>query len=413
MSVFLNKRLHCVMALLPAALLSVLVFAAAVLAQQARVSPQVHRLITQAEELIEQAREPQAIDLIQRFLYRNKPSPYEQSVLDRLLAVTYVNSGNDTKAIDFFQNVLAAAQLDEKLLRQTRHELAYLYLHQQDYAAAQTLLDAVIQNPSQALPQEAYLIAFIYFELEQAAAALVWSRRLLGLLPSRELAPRHYYDLIISIDLMNREYVHARGLLQQMIESYQHREVYWRQLIAVESELHNPAAALAWMELARAHGFLSKQRDLQQLARLYLQQGIPYKAARIAQSLSTEKQPVPEVDQLIAMAWWESREYDAAIPYLQRAAQASKDGELYLYLAHIYVDREEWSHADTAIHAGMRKGKLKNRSQAQLLRGIVRFNLGQTKSAEADFLQCLANKQTRQQAIQWLEFLGSPPPGGS
>ncbi|MGU9977950.1 MAG: tetratricopeptide repeat protein [Candidatus Oxydemutatoraceae bacterium WSBS_2016_MAG_OTU14] len=375
--------------------------------QGAQVSPNVHRLMVSVEALIEKEHENQAIALMDQFLAQNRPSPYEQSMLNRLFAVVYANTENYAKAAVYFERVLDAGLLDSQVLRQTRQNLAYLYLQERRFEEVQRLMRDIIRQSNELLPQEAYVIAFAYFELEEKELAVEWAHRLLRLLDLEQVTQRHYYDLIIGIYLNDQMYAEAKTLLERMLERYPEEERYWRQLIAVEIESNNPSAALALMELSLSSGLLKTDRDKEQLASLYLQQGIPYKAAHIAQSLVTKKVADAKLHELLGMAWWEAREYDKAIPHLQQVASTASDGRLFLQLAYLYVEREAWSDAVEAIDLALKKQKVQNRPRLQLLRGIARFNLGKMKAAEADFLQCLAFKTTSKQATQWLEFMRS------
>ncbi len=371
------------------------------------VSESVYRSVTEADQLIAKNRETEALGKLQRLLKRNTLKDYERSVIYRVIGIIYTNLGKDVEATDYFERVLRDAQLSETLLRRTRHHLAHVYVQQENYAAVLTLLSPVIQSQQEPTAQESFFLAFAYFELEQTEQSLLWAERALKLMNEMK-PPEHYLSLAINSNLTHKHYSRAAELLDRVVYHYPNRSGYWRQLVAVRLELDDEARALAAMELGYLQGVLVETHDLKRLANLYLQQNLPYQSARIFQKLLRGGNDEDyRLHEWLAMALRQAREYASAIPYLVKAAEISGDGKLFLYLAHLYAEQEDWTAALQAVSQAIDKNNLPNSADARLLQGIIQVQLNQFDSAEQNFLYCLGFDKNRKQALRWLESLSN------
>lgn len=370
------------------------------------VSETVYRAITAADQLAEKNRAEEALDKLREILGKSTLSLYERSVLNRMAGVIYANSGKDAEAAGYFEQVLHDAQLPEDLLRQTRYHLAYIYTQQEKYSDVLPLLEPAAQRQPELTAEESFILAFAYLGLEQASRALPWAERTLQLSDDAEL-PEHYLNLAINTNLMLERHLRAEELLDQAVRRYPGSTNYWRQLVAVRLELREETQALATMELGYLQGALAQPQDLTSLAHLYLQKDMPYQAAGIFQQLINRGDNEDgELHRWLAIALEQAREYASAIPHLAKAAQASKDGQLFLQLARLHVELEDWTAASRTIARALAKGHLKNPAGARLLQGIIHVQLNEIAAAERSFLYCLDFKETREQALQWLESLG-------
>ena len=70
-----------------------------------------------------------------------------------------------------------------------------------------------------------------------------------------------------------------------------------------------------------------------------------------------------------------AQEIDKAIPVLEQAAKMSKDGDTYVLLGNLYLFEDRIKDSIRAIEAGLKKPKVKSRSQAQLVLGQAHFEL--------------------------------------
>ena len=149
----------------------------------------------------------------------------------------------------------------------------------------------------------------------------------------------------------------ARAVKPVMIRLFPDRDDYWRQLSGIRMTLNQPAQALAVMELMMRSGRLTREPELIQLARLYLYQEIPYKAARLLEDAMKAGQIRKSADNrtLLATAWALARERDQAIRSYHLAAQASNRADVDFTLAQLYLEDERWTEATRALETALAK----------------------------------------------------------
>jgi tetratricopeptide (TPR) repeat protein len=111
--------------------------------------------------------------------------------------------------------------------------------------------------------------------------------------------------------------------------------------------------------------------------------------------------------EFLASCWIAAREYEKGIEPLRRAADLSDNGELYVRLAEVHVQREEWQDAAEAMRLALTKGKIKDLGRAQLLMGFVSLKQNKLSDARSLFQQASADKALHAQAEAWLKHVDS------
>jgi uncharacterized protein HemY len=125
------------------------------------------------------------------------------------------------------------------------------------------------------------------------------------------------------------------------------------------------------------------------------------KAGRIEHKLESVR--------LLAASLMNAREYDRAVGPLGEAGELSKDGNFYLQLGHLHVERQEWKPAVKAIQSAIDKGGLSSPAHAYLFLGIAHSGAGNKVAARKAFREALKNQKTKKAAQQWLKQLTAGP----
>jgi tetratricopeptide (TPR) repeat protein len=110
---------------------------------------------------------------------------------------------------------------------------------------------------------------------------------------------------------------------------------------------------------------------------------------------------------LLSQAWYTAREDEKSIPPLERAAQISEDGELYMRLAQSHINLENWAAAAEAARQGIRLGGLKRPDQAQILLGMSLFNQKRLEQARTAFQAASRDERSARAASQWINYVDS------
>jgi len=107
--------------------------------------------------------------------------------------------------------------------------------------------------------------------------------------------------------------------------------------------------------------------------------------------------------ELLGNCWIAAREYAKAVVPLERAAELSPSGDLYVRLAQVEVQREDWQRATTALEHAIEKGGLSNPANAELLLGIAFYSRAKLEEAKAWFERAASDETYRAQAEGWLK----------
>jgi tetratricopeptide (TPR) repeat protein len=165
--------------------------------------------------------------------------------------------------------------------------------------------------------------------------------------------------------------------------------------------------ALAVMQLANNVGLVTEDSEVRRLADLLLFNDVPYRGAQVLEA-AIEKKAVTLDDKLyekLANCWIAAGEFDKSIAPLQRAAEMSSTGDMFIRLGEVQVQREDWDAAISAIQRGVDKGQLKDPGNAQLMLGIAHYNQKEYEAAVPFFNRARQSDKHRQIADSYLQAI--------
>ncbi len=185
------------------------------------------------------------------------------------------------------------------------------------------------------------------------------------------------------------------------------KKQYWVQLSLIYGALEDHRRSLAVQQVAYEQGLLTEDRGLRGLARSYLFRELPYPAAKVLEKGLEEGSIARDSDayELLANSWIAAREYERSLPPLQTAAALSEDGNLYVRLGQVHMQREAWAEASAMLEKAVEKGDLKDPGNAELLLGISYYNGARVVRARTFFLRARRYDSTRDEANRWITHL--------
>jgi tetratricopeptide (TPR) repeat protein len=163
------------------------------------------------------------------------------------------------------------------------------------------------------------------------------------------------------------------------------------------------------MQLAYGAGLVTEDQEIRRLADLLVFNGVPYRGAQVLESAITGK-TVSLDDKLyekLANCWIAAGEFDKSTAPLQRAAELSANGDIFVRLGEVHVQREDWAAAIDAIQRGLDKGQLKDPGNAQLLMGIAYFSEKKYSDARPFFERAQRIEKHRQIATSYLQAISA------
>jgi tetratricopeptide (TPR) repeat protein len=333
-----------------------------------------------------------------------KLSPYEQSRVHQV----YASIANAQNHYDDARKHLAAAVasggMNDEEISSANYQIAQLYIVEERWKEGIDALNKWFQTAVNPNSTAYYLLAVAYYQTKNLQAALVPAEKAVEL---AETPKEGWIQLLLALRLEREEYKLAIPLLKHLIALAPQKKNYWIQLSAINRQIEQYDDSLAALEIAHMAGLLTEPSELQQLADLESYVGVPYRAAKMLDAAMTKNQlPTDQKTyEKTADAWIAAREYNKAMAPLQKAAELSPNGDLYVRLGQVYVQRQDWAPASNAFQKAIDKGGLKDVGATQLLMGIALYSQKQPKEARAWFQKASQHDKVKKQADSWIAHI--------
>jgi tetratricopeptide (TPR) repeat protein len=333
--------------------------------------------------------EPQAGRALLEKLDAKRLNPYERALVYRLQAFLAYAASDYASALESFEKVLAEEVLPLRDDNRVRFSIAQLHASLQQWSETIAALDRWFRYVGEPEPFAYYLRAVAHYQLAEHEAALADAEQAVEL--ASEPA-ESWLQLLVALYIPEEEYQKAYATLKELVARFPKKQ-YWVQLALVYGALENHPYSLAVQELAYLQGMLDQDQELRRLARSALYHEMPYPAAQFLEKGLAEGKVAPDAEafELLANAWIAAREYDRSLQPLEKAAELSKKGTLYVRLAQVYMQREDWKSATPALQRA--RG------------GICYYNDQHVEQARASFARARQHDATRDAAQRWIRYL--------
>lgn len=362
------------------------------------VSQKTYKVLEQARKLMDQGDYRNALAKLDALLPGLIDNHYETALAHQHRAYVYLEQGDYVHGLTALEKTLRHAEtLPPDSVQNLRYNLAQAAAQTEHYAKSEKALDQWFAAEKKPSADAWYLRGLVQYKLQNLQPAADYLKRALALAHHE-----NWTVLLLSIYLEQKQYRSATEVLQRLVNYYPDNKDYWMNLTDVYLMRSQYDSALATLQLAQHHITLGG-KEILKLARLYLQQNIPFTAARLLADAMDEgriKQSAANLE-LLANSWAAARKPELELRYLSRAARLKQDGALYQRCAQILLRMERWGEAVKMLDSALAKG-LKSPGRSYLLKGIAAYQAGQLKTAAHAFEQAERYKSTKNQAKQWL-----------
>lgn len=334
----------------------------------------------------------------------DKLSPYERSQVEQILASIEQSQENYPSARDHLAAAIAAGGLNEVEISRLHFQIAQLWLAQEKWREGAAALEDWFMTTTNPNSAAYYMLAIAYYQQDLLDKALPPAQKAVEL---AEKPQESWMSLVLALHLQKEHWKEAIPLLTQLINMFPDKKNYWLQLSSVYGQLEQYPKALAIMQLAYNAGLLVDDGDVRRLADLMLFNNIPYRCGQFLDEAIARK--IVKADSKLyekqANCWVAAREYTKSIEPLGKAAELSENGDLFVRLGEVEVQRNEWASASAALTKGINKGGLKNPGNAQLMLGIALFNQKELSQAKSWFQKAKSFDQQRKTAEGYLQLM--------
>lgn len=372
------------------------------------INNKVYEKLQAAQEAVEAKDMPGALKILSDLKKRKQPlNDAEMANVLNMEAFIYYSKEDYPGALRAYEKIITLPEAPEGTLIQARYSVAQLYFVVEDFEkGVAALLEwfKVTANPT----SSAYmLLGQGYYQLKKYDDSLKNVEIAIDLYKEKGKTPKeNWLGLQRFLYYEKENFRKVTEILDELLTHYPKKQ-YWVQLSAMQAELKNESKQLSAMETAYVQGMLEKEKELINMAYLFLANEVPYKAAKVLDKGIKAKviEPTSKNLELLGNSWRSAQEIKKAIPEMAKAASKSDKGDLWARLCNIYLDNDQFKKAVDSCDKGLKKGGVKRADTAHLVKGMAHFNLKQYKSARSEFIKAAKDKRSKGYADQWIKFM--------
>jgi tetratricopeptide (TPR) repeat protein len=378
------------------------------------VDQRTAKRLTAVQEFLQAEQYEEAEKILDGFSM-SRLNPYERAIVYQMYG--YIAAGREDyeSAAGYFEKCLAEEAMPEQSAVNMRFNIAQLYMALQRWddaiaALEQWFRDAEASEEVETNSNAYYVLAIAYYQKADESNDPEYKKK--ALVPAEKAVAmatkpkQNWLQLLLALYLDDKQYAKSLPILEQLVSLYP-KKTYWLQLSAIYGELGKDDQSLAAQQLAYTQGLLTKDKELRRFAQLFLYYDLPWRAVKVVQK-GIEEGKIEEDSEsleLLANALLAAREYEAALEPLDRAASLAENGDLYIRLGQVYIQREEWGKASTALENALEKGELDDPCGSQVLLGITTYSQGKTSAARTWFQRARRDEKCAEQSARWLQHL--------
>lgn len=368
----------------------------------------VYKKLQEAQEAVEEKDIEGALEILSDL--KNGKRPLNDAEMANVLnmdAFIYYTKEDYPGALNAYSRILTLPEAPEGTVIQARFSVAQLYFVIEDYANGVKALLEWFEFTEAPTASAYMLLSQGYYQLKEYDKSLKNVEIAINLYKEKGKVPKeNWYGLQRFLYYDKENYRKVVEILREMLVHYPKKQ-YWMQLSGMYSELKDESQQLHAMETAYVQGMLDKEKELVNMASLFLLNEVPYKAAKVLDKGIKEKviEPTSKNLELLGNSWRQAQEVKKAIPEIAKAAAKSDKGNLWTRLCSVYLDNDQYKKAVNACDKGLKKGGVKRVDNAYLVKGMAHYNLKQYKSARSAFIKAAKDKRSKKYAQDWLKFM--------
>ncbi len=357
---------------------------------------------------------------------------YDRSVMWNYWGYIYFSDEDYDQAMYAYEQLLKEPEATIPLRTSSLLTLAQLNLVKENWDKGIRLILQWMDEVENITAQSYYLLASAYFQKEDYVRSRSSMEEAIRLADEEGYRPRENWYVLLAAcfnELKDRKIISAAYSLEQqlgiyeILVNYYPKKLYFLQLGGTYQQMDREEDYMITLKAAFDKDLLDKEGEYLALAQLLLISKNPYWAAQVlvagqnkkvlVDNKETKKEElVPVVKdteknlKLLADSWRMAQEIDKAIPVLEQAAKMSKDGDTYVLLGNLYLFEDRIKDSIRAIEAGLKKPKVKSRSQAQLVLGQAHFESENFDEAKKQFRAAARDKDKRikKTANSWIKY---------
>jgi tetratricopeptide (TPR) repeat protein len=367
------------------------------------LSKRVADKLTEVNALIEADNFKAALAEIDGVAKRRGLSDADNAQIHRFRGYILMSMDKPKEAAKEFELSLASQGLDASAEQQMMYSLAQIYTSMSQFDKALEVINRWFEAEATPKPDAYFLKAMILVQQEKFKEALAPAKVAVESEKPRE----SWVGLLVAIYNSLDDYPNVASTLERLISINPTKKNYWVQLAAVQNLLDREAKALAMLRLAREADLLTEDREFKQLARLLFLRDLPYQCAKTIEEGMEAKivKQDAETYRLMSNCYIAARETDKALGPLAKAGELAPDGEMYMLLGQMHLQRDRFDPAIEALRKALAKAKPEQRGPAHLMIGVAELGKNNYEQAERSFRAAHSDPKVRNAAESYLKYV--------
>ena len=377
------------------------------------IDAKTFKQLTKAQNYVAKEAFDDALTVLDKLSKKRNLSSYALAQVWNYQGYVYATKGQYTNAIQSYQQVLKQKDVPEALVLNARYVLGQLFFQMEAYQDAINSLLLWVDSVKSPSAVAFIMLAQAHYQLSKYDAALDFVNKAIDkqeatskrATSKQATVPESWLQLKAALYFAKQDIKNTVTTYEVLLRQYPNPQ-YLKQLAGLYGELGLNQKRLTTFDAAYEHGELGKGKEQLNLAYMFLEQELPFKAAVVLEKALTngDLKTNLKYQTLLAGLWSQSGQHDKAIPAYQQAAQLSDDGELYARLAGVFYQAVDYASCVKASKKASAKGGLLFPGQNFLLRGLSLVNLGKLEPALQAFRQAKEYKKTFKAAREWEKY---------
>jgi tetratricopeptide (TPR) repeat protein len=380
------------------------------------MSEKTFKKLAEAQELVDLKDYQGSVKVLNDMLAsrRNALNGNEVGQVHNMLGFVYFSMENYPKAIDMYRVVVDQGEdVPEGLEVTTLYTLAQLSFVAERYNDALDYMETWISKANNPGPEPHIFMGQVYYQMEDFPNSIIQIERGIAVAQERGTSVKeNWWSLLNYLYFEQENWPKVLEILEILVRDFPKRD-YWVRLAGIHGQEGNEREQVGSMEAAHVAGFLTRERDLTNLAGLLMQAEVPVRAAKILDSGVEDGVIEKTASNLrsLGQAWQLAQETKKAIPVFEEAGKLSDDGRIYERLAQLYLNNDEYSKCVRASGRAIDKGGLRKVQSTHVVRGMCEYNQDKLTSARKSFVSCRNESRrvdddgNRRICQQWITFI--------
>ncbi len=313
------------------------------------------QLVNEAQGFAAEKRYSEAIAKLKEALVLPNNSDYEISAIHSIFGHYYIESEQMDLAVSSFEAAISSGGLLSREVTSLEKQIALILISNERYSQGAQRLEAWIAKTKDNDPKNVEYIMQAWLQAENYQNALPWAEKWFKAASPKN---RKHFDLLNYI--YHNLGLHARqaDLIKKMIGRWPDERDLWENWVSLLTQSGREKDAFEVRKIMYQKGILTDEADIKKVVEYHQYYEMPFQAALILEQEMKSGRVNTDGENLVRLSelFRQAREYERAIPILERAAKASDSAQAYAQLGEALYNEGQCKPAETNLKTAMDLG---------------------------------------------------------